>query len=293
MPIGREQIRCAFAAIFRRCLTHSVPASQRSVVFTETGDSLFSGQKPQDGQIFVFLLKGKHQVRHYHQKHLTHTTLTTQHVLFMDTDCPASFTWQHPCQRLGIALNPNSMFISWNRHIPPADAKIPNLLYTYHQVPPQNLTLLFNLMTDCRNKAGDNELAKHTSHLILLATHDWLSQPQPVINDPLDHHRLICDYIDRNLDQPLDREIISSFFHLHPDYISHLFAQKGTGFVEYLHLRRMQYATDLLKGTHLPIHQIAIICGYNSSSYFIKMFRDHYKNSPGQYRQLHLSNHKQ
>lgn len=60
MPLGREHIRHAFAAIVQRCLHHALPVTHRTVLFAEPGDPLFSGRIRQEDQIFVMLLAGKH-----------------------------------------------------------------------------------------------------------------------------------------------------------------------------------------------------------------------------------------
>ncbi|MFG0248413.1 MAG: hypothetical protein ACF8OB_05955, partial [Phycisphaeraceae bacterium JB051] len=85
MPISREQMRCAFGAIIRRCLEHPVAIESRSVIFPEPGNIMFSGKTQQQDHIFVVLLGGKQQTRHWQDGHLTHTTFTTNHVYFMDT----------------------------------------------------------------------------------------------------------------------------------------------------------------------------------------------------------------
>ncbi|HAI14595.1 MAG TPA: hypothetical protein DCM28_23010 [Phycisphaerales bacterium] len=289
MPVGREHIRYAFRAIAQRCLKHAIKPQARQVIFPDAGDALFSGKKQQEDQIFVILLNGKQQARHYQQDRLRHITFDTHHVYFMDKGCPSRFEWQHPCERFGIAINPTRVSMSWNRHTPPDDAKIPDLLYQSHQAPPREMALLFDLLASRREAAKDNALTCQTSHLIMLAVVEMLAKPQPSINDPIDHHRLICDYLDENLDQPLDRKTVSGFFHLHPDYISRIFQREGLGFSDYLENRRILRACELLTVTQLPIGHIAQMCGYRSSGYFIKIFRKHHSMSPGNYRKL---NHK-
>ena len=286
MPIGREHIRHAFGAIVQRCLNHPIAIQKRHLIFPEPGDPLFSDKTQQEDQIFVILLNGKQQARQYQDGRLRHITFDTNHVYFMDKDCPSRFEWQHPCGRFGIAINPTRVSMSWNRHTPPDDAKIPDLLYQLHQTPPREIALLFDLLATRRDAPTDNTLTCQTSHLILLAVAELLAKPQPAITDPLDHHRLICDYLDENLDQPLDRKTVSGFFHLHPDYISRIFQREGLGFSDYLESRRMLRACELLKVTRLPIGQIAQMCGYRSSGYFIKIFRKHHDLSPGNYRKI-------
>lgn len=285
MVLAKEQIRRAFSAIVRRCLHHHIPVEQRCVIFPEPGDPLFSGRTRQEDQILVILLDGKHQTRHYRDGQLTHTTFGTGDIYFMDTDCPTKFEWKHPCQRFGIAVNPSRLSMSWNRYTPPGDVQIPDLLFQWHQPPPRSLSLLFDLMASRRDAPSGHEVTGQTARLILLAVAEVLASPQPNISDPTNHHRLICDYLDENLDQPLDRKTVSAFFHLHPDYISRLFAQAGMGFSDYLETQRIMRAGELLQSTALPVHRIAAMCGFSSSGYFIKVFRKHRKLSPGAYRQ--------
>ena len=57
----------------------------------------------------------------------------------------------------------------------------------------------------------------------------------------------------------------------------------------YLTHLRMKTATRLLTGSELSIKEIAVACGYNSSSDFTKLFKKYHAQSPKNYRISHLS----
>jgi AraC-like DNA-binding protein len=254
------------------------------VVFAESGDPLFSGKLAQKDQAIVFLLSGKQQVRFYTNGQLAHRTFTTRHVFFMDQGCPSQCSWKYPCQRLGIVFNNTRLGMSWNRHVTPDDAQAPDLWYQHTQPHATELKLLFDLMAHRRHAAGNSMLSRSIPRLILEAVAELLANEYPNTNAPTDHYRDICRYIDESLDQPIDRKMIASLFHLHPDYISRLFQRKGIGFSDYLESRRIDRARVLLTDTQLPINQVAGMCGYRYASYFIRAFRKHHHMAPGNYR---------
>ncbi|WP_415233696.1 helix-turn-helix transcriptional regulator, partial [Pseudorhodobacter sp.] len=48
----------------------------------------------------------------------------------------------------------------------------------------------------------------------------------------------------------------------------------------YIVERRLHRAKNLIAQTELPIAQIAMACGFNSTSHFSKVFRSQFGNSP-------------
>lgn len=77
---------------------------------------------------------------------------------------------------------------------------------------------------------------------------------------------------------------IAKHFSYHPNYISTLLRREtGKSFSEILLAQRMDRAVILLKGTNLPISEIALMLGYTNSSNFHKAFRAYYHCSPREY----------
>lgn len=80
---------------------------------------------------------------------------------------------------------------------------------------------------------------------------------------------------------------IAAHFSYHPNYISTLLHNElGKTFSQLLLELRMERAVLLLRGTCLPIEEIANMLGYSNSSNFYRAFRDYYKQSPRQYMSL-------
>lgn len=75
---------------------------------------------------------------------------------------------------------------------------------------------------------------------------------------------------------------LTYFSHRH---LTRLFQQyTGQTLNEYLLVARMNYAAMLLRTTQQDILQISLAVGYDSLSYFIRVFKEHFKTTPKQYR---------
>jgi len=101
-----------------------------------------------------------------------------------------------------------------------------------------------------------------------------------------DKHRQILSFVQENCLRELTLEIVAQEFHMAPKYFSRYF--KNTFHItltEYVNRLRLEKAAELLRHSELPITEIAIRTGFNSSSYFNKQFRTAYEMTPTQYRQ--------
>lgn len=92
-------------------------------------------------------------------------------------------------------------------------------------------------------------------------------------------------YLNEHLHKPLTMRDTAEHLHMNASYLSVLFKeQTGLTFSEYLTRKRVQRAKELLSGTRLTIAEIADQAGYQTSKYFVKVFRSLEGVSPGQYR---------
>lgn len=97
--------------------------------------------------------------------------------------------------------------------------------------------------------------------------------------------RAACQFIQENLTRPIDRNTIASFLQLHPNHVSRLFTQFSGGTLSaYLLDARLRHASALLKNPALNIGDIARASGFSDANYFIRCFRKHHGQSPGQLR---------
>lgn len=99
--------------------------------------------------------------------------------------------------------------------------------------------------------------------------------------------------IDSNYPQPLTLADLAKAANLSPNYFCRFF-QKITHHspIDYLNRYRVEMACLKLAHTNDSITNIALACGFNDVSYFIKLFHRYKETSPLKYRQLIKSHSK-
>ena len=101
-------------------------------------------------------------------------------------------------------------------------------------------------------------------------------------------HRKVDDvakYIADNCTGPLSLETVADTFFVNKCYLSRIF-KEITGFTinEYINVHRIQKAQELLSSTDLSVTDIASECGYESLTYFEKVFKAYREITPLKYR---------
>ncbi len=97
---------------------------------------------------------------------------------------------------------------------------------------------------------------------------------------------MITTYINKNYFAPISTSTIAETFHLSTQYLCSFFKnQTGQSVVSYITQYRMDRAAALLKNTNQSITEIASSVGYDDSNYFSRLFKQHMKISPKDYRQ--------
>lgn len=92
-------------------------------------------------------------------------------------------------------------------------------------------------------------------------------------------------FVESQLQASLGLREVAEEVHLNASYFSFLFKeQTGMTFLEYVTRCKLQKAKELLLATALPVGEIAMQVGYQTSKYFIKLFRENTGMSPSQYR---------
>ncbi|WP_019909131.1 AraC family transcriptional regulator [Paenibacillus sp. HW567] len=96
-------------------------------------------------------------------------------------------------------------------------------------------------------------------------------------------------WIERNFSENFELDRLAEELHLTKSYASRIFRKEtGSTITEYLLARRVKQACDLLETTRLSIDAIAVELGFNTSAYFISMFKKVYGITPLQYRKIRL-----
>lgn len=91
------------------------------------------------------------------------------------------------------------------------------------------------------------------------------------------------EYIRRNLDKRLSLNDVASVFNFSPNYLSQLFSQNGSSFVEFVSRARVDTAKHLMATTDLKVYEISERVGFESAFYFSKVFKKIEGVSPREY----------
>ena len=105
-----------------------------------------------------------------------------------------------------------------------------------------------------------------------------------VINENLKEK--ILNYLDDNfMDRELSQQQVADHFEISVYSLSKMFnGQIGTGFVEYINSKRIEYAKELLLSTEKSVKEIAFEVGFAGSKYFSEIFKKYTGKTPGEFR---------
>ena len=144
-------------------------------------------------------------------------------------------------------------------------------------------TLLEMMVIEYANKQEDTQavLKSLTLSFLLQVARQFVQANQTAPCERLSEK--IVQYMSEHFDSVTLKDIAKHFSY-HPNYVSTLLQRElGRSFSEILLEQRMERAVILLKGTNLPIEEVALLLGYSNSSNFYKAFREYFKSSPREY----------
>lgn len=97
-----------------------------------------------------------------------------------------------------------------------------------------------------------------------------------------------CRYMDQHYQEDLSLDELAEILAVNASYLSYIFKKEtGSTVVQYLTSLRMEQACRLLKNRpDLTLEEIALQSGYNSTTYFHKIFRSRFGISPRQWQQM-------
>ncbi|MFD0710463.1 response regulator [Paenibacillus sp. GCM10027626] len=97
---------------------------------------------------------------------------------------------------------------------------------------------------------------------------------------------ILQQYIEENIDKELSLNRLSEIVYLNPVYLSRLYKQStGTGLVDYINEVRLKKAKQALIETNAKIHDIARSVGFESPTYFARLFKRNEGMTPQEYRE--------
>ncbi len=127
-------------------------------------------------------------------------------------------------------------------------------------------SMLFNLWDECVDGAEKRENEKRAKNV--------------------EEIKRVMEYIEKNCEKEITLEALAQCVNMSRGYLCREFKKvvHMTPF-EYLTQLRIDKGCEMLKRTDMPICEIAEKCGFNSFSYFTKVFRERMGCPPKKYRQ--------
>ena len=96
----------------------------------------------------------------------------------------------------------------------------------------------------------------------------------------------IRKFIREHMAEPITRTQIAEELYLSPSYVSHIIKEiEDCSCKELITRIKMEYARKLLRGSRLPIGDIAVKCGYDSFAYFSKVYKTTFGITPSAERE--------
>lgn len=101
-------------------------------------------------------------------------------------------------------------------------------------------------------------------------------------------YKTIVDYIKDHYRENISLENLAELIPCNSQYLCRLFKQiSGDTPIQYLIHYRIERAEELLKETNRTVSEVAMDCGFDNISYFIRKFKEIQGMTPGEYRGNH------
>lgn len=103
----------------------------------------------------------------------------------------------------------------------------------------------------------------------------------------LEKLKTVLKYVEEHYTEPISIEEISSLTYYSKSHFMKFFkAYMNVGFTTYLNDYRLTMAARMLAATSQTVLEIAVLTGFDNLSYFNRLFKRKYGNTPIQYRRL-------
>ena len=153
--------------------------------------------------------------------------------------------------------------------------------------------LAFSAMSALQDGAPDfyaQAAAQWISAHLLLGTTKGFEWRQSLAKERISDYRLVrvLEYIEAHISESLNLSVLSKEAGISPFHFAMLF-RKAVGETPHRHVQhiRMEVAKQMLADTGKPILEIALTCGFGTSSQFSVAFRRQFSQSPTEYRSSH------
>ena len=106
----------------------------------------------------------------------------------------------------------------------------------------------------------------------------------------IQQYKTILSMIEQHYSEPLSLQALANTVHMNSHYFCRFFKELTDQTpIEYLNSYRVEAACEQLYVSQKSILEIALDCGFNDVSYFIKVFKKYKNLTPSEYRRKMLS----
>lgn len=97
-------------------------------------------------------------------------------------------------------------------------------------------------------------------------------------------YKTVLAFIANHYSEPLTLQALAESIHMNPHYFCRFFKELANcSPIEYLNAYRIEAACEQLYSTQKSITEIALDCGFNDASYFVKVFKKYKGKTPSKY----------
>lgn len=144
----------------------------------------------------------------------------------------------------------------------------------------------FLRMCDIYNSSASDASARLSAMLKLLLLGAWITEGENAL--PAAMAANLDSYIRDNMAEEISNTELGAVFGYHPFYVSQMLKKKlGITLKQYVIAYRLRAARALLETTEKTTAEIAELTGFTDASYFTKIFKSSFGQTPKEYRNNH------
>ena len=154
-------------------------------------------------------------------------------------------------------------------------------------------TLLYRMLDEYENKSYGYksslklQLSELLIYLMSCKKYDY-SEGLKFPNAQYNKISKISEYINKHYNEKLTLDHLAQKYNISSYYLSRTFKDVlGITFIEYLNFTRISESKKLIINTNLSMTEIAFEVGFESSTYFTKVFKSITNTTPLKYRSIH------
>lgn len=153
-------------------------------------------------------------------------------------------------------------------------------------LPVQNLmeNMIWSLVNRQANRRNINQM---TMTLLILQLANYMDrlETQEISQYDTDMMSAIYQYVEDNYKEGSLTELASSHNQSVPTMSKYIKKHSGLTFLQLMQQKRLQHAAFLLQTTKLTVEEVITATGYDNTSYFHRIFKEKYGETPKKFRQ--------